>query len=330
MTVFTRGQSITFIEKVFGDGKPSNGGLNLAVVCPECCASKPAGYSKKKLVIRTDTFITHCWVCGFKSRNLIPLLKKWYPGHLGEYAKVFLEGEQLTDVEQEEPSEKEQQRVTLPQGFTLLALAEETPEVKKVKRYLRSRGLKPGKDYWYWKFGISSDPDLENRVIIPSFDATGALNYWTARAITKVNGTKYMNPSVDRTSIIFNEINIDWSKPLTLVEGPFDLLKCNENATCLLGSEFTPEYTLFRKIVENETPVVLAMDPDAKTKALKIAKQLSEYDIQVTCLWVSQQQEDVGAMSKEEFRKLYAGGTPYNANTHLLQKIRLLLGQENR
>ena len=33
----------------------------------------------------------------------------------------------------------------------------------------------------------------------------------------------------------------DWKKELTLVEGPFDLFKCDTNATCLLGSHFTEE-----------------------------------------------------------------------------------------
>lgn len=326
MTIFTRGQAIAFIEKAFGEGKASNGGLNISVLCPECVAVKPSGYNKKKLVIRTDTFVTHCWVCGFKSRNLVPLLKKWNSSLLGEFAKTFLQGEQLTDIEQDE-EEKLPEVVSLPQEFRLLALSE-CDQAVRARRYLASRGVSSEHDLWYWKFGIAYDnQDLENRVIIPSFDSSGALNYWTARAITKVNGTKYMNPAVDRTSIIFNEINIDWSKPLTLVEGPFDLLKCNENATCLLGSEFTPEYALFRKIVEYETPVVLAMDPDARAKALKIAKELSEYDVPVTMLWVSDEKDDVGAMTREEFRNLYSNGTLYDTRTYLLQKIRLLMGK---
>lgn len=58
---FTQGQAITFIEKAFGDGKQSNGGKNISVVCPMCKAVKAYRYEKQKLVIRTDNFWVHCW-----------------------------------------------------------------------------------------------------------------------------------------------------------------------------------------------------------------------------------------------------------------------------
>lgn len=58
---FTQGQAITFIEKVFGEGRPSNGGKNISVVCPMCKSVKGDTYSKQKLVIRTDNFWVHCW-----------------------------------------------------------------------------------------------------------------------------------------------------------------------------------------------------------------------------------------------------------------------------
>jgi hypothetical protein len=59
MSLFTKGQTYDFIEKVFGEGKPSNGGLNISVLCPNCAEKKGFGYNKKKLVIRTDTFVSH-------------------------------------------------------------------------------------------------------------------------------------------------------------------------------------------------------------------------------------------------------------------------------
>jgi hypothetical protein len=329
MSIYTRGQAIDFIERVFGEGKPSNGGLNLSVSCPVCVSKKSSGYVKKKLVIRTDNFVSHCWVCGSKAKNLVPLLRKWYPQHLPEYIKTFVQGDQLTDIEDGD-TENQPAAATLPVGFRLIALSGDNDiPATRVKRYLSRRGIYSQHDFWYWKLGITTeDEDLEDRVIIPSFDSEGVLNYWTARSTQKGQKPKYVNPPVDRTTIIFNEINLNWKKPLTLVEGPFDLLKCNENATCLLGSAFTPDYLLFRKIVENSTPVVLAMDEDAKHKALHIAKTLSEYDVPVTFLWVPPEKGDVGAMTKEEFRSLYARGIPYDTNTYLLQKIRLSFGQE--
>jgi hypothetical protein len=325
MSLFTKGQTYDFIEKVFGEGKPSNGGLNISVLCPNCAEKKGFGYNKKKLVIRTDTFVSHCWVCNSKSRNLVPWLKRWYPNHLGEYIGTFLKGQQLTDIDPDDLEDKEV-HATLPEGYQFLLHAD-NEDSPKARRYLSSRGIFNERDYWYWKFGIApNNEDLKDRIIIPSFDASGNVNYWTARSYNKKVYPKYINPPVPRESVIFNEINIDWSKPLTLVEGPFDLLKCNENATCLLGSSFGPEYVLFRKIVENETPVVLALDEDAKEKALVICRSLAEYGINVTTLNVTKQKGDVGAMTKEEFKALQKTGKAFSIESFLLEKIRLAFG----
>lgn len=329
MAIFTRGQSIDFIERAFGEGKLSNGGLNISVVCPNCLEKKGNGYNKKKLVIRTDNFVSHCWVCNTKSRNLVPWLKRWYPGYLNEYLKNYFKAEQINggvffsaEGTEEEQQQEKKETLTLPAGYKFL-FSDSSAEAAIAKRYLSSRGIYSDRDYWYWKFGIAPDnEDVHGRVIIPSFDKEGNLNYWTARSYKKRVYPKYMNPSVPRESVIFNEINIDFSKPLTLVEGPFDLLKCNENATCLLGSTLNSDYVLFRKIVENETPVVLALDEDAKEKALQISKNLTEYGVSVTILSVPKAKGDVGAMTKEEFKSLQKTGQRFTVENYLLEKIR--------
>ena len=100
-----------------------------------------------------------------------------------------------------------------------------------------------------------------------------------------------------------NDININWSKPLTLVEGPFDLTKCNENATCLLGSTLRADSALFQKIVEHKTPILLALDKDAKVKMHKIAKLLCQYDIDVWYLEFNDNR-DPGDLTKKEFEEL--------------------------
>jgi cellulose synthase/poly-beta-1,6-N-acetylglucosamine synthase-like glycosyltransferase len=79
-------------------------------------------------------------------------------------------------------------------------------------------------------------------------------------------------------------------------------MKCNDNATCLLGSGLARDALLFNKIVEHKTPVVLALDSDMKSKTMSLAKRLHEFDIQVRIL-KTDGFDDVGAMSKKEFLK---------------------------
>ena len=136
---------------------------------------------------------------------------------------------------------------------------------------------------------------------MPSFDDVGDLNYFVARTIDDdENKMKYINAKVPKKGVIFNDINLNWNKELTLVEGPFDLTKCDSNSTCLLGSHFSEDYSLFQKIIKNRTDILLAMDADMTMKAQEYAKKLSSYGVNVRILALGPY-SDVGEMTKQEF-----------------------------
>ena len=314
MTLFTKGQAITFLEDAFGPGAIS--GDNLSVLCPFCKTKKGSSYAKKKLAIRTDNFVTHCWVCGYKSGNLIHLLKNFSPGHLKKYFEVFAEASFITSpcrdlTVQEKPT------LALPDSFVMLPFAKDgfnKPFAMKAMAYLQTRGISAVDAIWYWKFGVSpNDSYYRDYLIIPSFDLAGNLNYFTGRLmVTDKNRPNYRNPVLPRESVVFNEININWKRPLVITEGPFDLLKTGENATCLLGSELSTEYKLFIQIVKNETPVVLALDPDAQKKTFRIAALFHEYGIEVKLVNIPSGYKDVGEMTQEEFKAVLSSATLYD------------------
>lgn len=331
--LITQTQVISILEKIFGEGKLSNAGQNLSVVCPKCKKEKGRSYSKKKLVIRTDNLVCHCWVCGHKARTPASLVKTFFPGSFKEYLDNFSSGKKFLDIENLEEFSLGEGEIscTLPIGFKLLALEynAKIPFIKKAKKYLASRGIVTMQELWYWKFGISEeDEDLKDRIILPSFNSEGKLNFWTARIFGRKGNPKYLNPELKRESVVFNEINIDWTKPLTITEGPFDLLKCNTNATCLLGSSLSEDYLLFRKIVENQTPVVMALDEDAKDKSISLIKKLLEYGIDVKFMDIPQTTGDVGAMTRKEFSNLYSTAIPVSHENFLSFKIKHLLNKD--
>lgn len=175
------------------------------------------------------------------------------------------------------------------------------------------------------RLGVSLDNDFIRRLIIPSFNDNGDINFYTARRIDVDSSSpiKYKNASVSKKDIIFNELFIDWSIPLTLVEGPLDLLKTNDNATCLLGSSLTYDMKLFRKIVENKTEINLALDKDVYFKTLKIAKLLSEYDVKVNIL-DTRVANDVGDMTHSQFEECLSNAKEYKQNDFLLTKISMI------
>jgi hypothetical protein len=310
--MYTQGELILFLEKVFGSYQTTGTGVNVNYnfLCPVCSLNKGTSYEKKKLAIKTveNAHLAKCWVCGYKSKNLIDLLQRFKKQHVSEYVKNFLNSEEIliSEVKEEEKISK----VVLPEDIQLLATANRQEEaVRHSIAYLKARGISKSeleKHLWYWRFSISDDPRYRNRIIFPSFDALGELNYYTARSISRFTKTKYVNPPVNRSHIIFNEIAIDWHKPLMLVEGPFDLIKCPENTTCLLGSEFTRDHKLFQNIVNNRTPVILALDPDAQVKQDRIAKELLSWNISVRAVTIPKEFKDIGEMKKEQVLAMVA------------------------
>ena len=321
--IHTKGQFLDFCKEVFGDYQQTNNGLNIQVLCPICNEIKKNQgriYNKRKLAIETNTHVLHCWVCGFKSRNLLYILKKYKPNFVDDYKIKFKNSVLLNN----DSSFEEPQIIKLPDGFKLLVLNKKDEYSNKFLNYLKARGVSKEEDLWYWRFGYSKDfRGLLNRIIVPSFDNYGKLNYFTARIIENNIDPKYINPYVDREKIIFNELNIQWDKELTLVEGVFDLIKCNENATCVLGSDLTSNYELFQKIILNKTPIVLGLDPDAHKKTIKIAERLYEFCVPVRIIQYDSM-NDIGSRTKNEFKDLLENAIIYDTEYYLRYKLSLI------
>lgn len=294
--MFTVTEKLRFIKRIFGSAVLSRDERNIAVKCPYCKKND----DKKKLVIRVLDDYMHCWRCGYRSSNLLRSLV-----HIGatdlkdEYCEKFMVGyEKANKCISDAP---EALSVILPYDFKLLAI-DNSKNAEQARVYLRQRGLNYA-DLWYYKFGTSCTDAFKGYIIFPSFDAAGKLNYFSARDFTghtTIYRQKYKNANFPKKEIIFNEHNIVWSNELTIVEGPFDLVKCNTNAAAILGSEFVESHALFARILEHKTPVLLALDIDKQKKQEQIAKLLDSYKIPVRILSLGSF-NDVGEMTHEQF-----------------------------
>lgn len=319
----TQGQAIDFLEKCWGPAKLSNAGLNANVLCP-ICHEKTGETEKKKLAIRTDSWLTKCWICNYKSKTIYGLLKRYKPHQADEFIKTFNAASLISDAE-EAAFKAQEQAIELPRGFQLLAEYYDDPEapyyIRQAVKYLKQRGV-TYRDFWYFKLGITAlDLNYKNRILIPSHDQDGNLNFFTSRTHRPSVKPKYFNPRFHRETVIINDINIDWSDELTIVEGPFDLFKVNDNATCLLGKELTKEYALLQKIVTNNTPVLLCLDNDAKRTSLEIAKLLNSYGVSVRVLELPEDIKDPGEISQEQFQKLREENTVDYDEMYYLRNI---------
>ncbi len=303
----------TFIQSVFGAIRPSRDGLNVSVRCPrpECDSSRDP--QKFKLAIHVPTHKLHCWVCGFKARSLMPLLLRHASREAAAtYRERFLAGRTLL------PAEEGQLRaVRLPGGFRLLALARDQA-AQTALRYVRSRGL-DDKALWRFRPGVCDDPAWHDRVIMPSFDAEGILSFFTGRAFVR-GIVGYKNCDADKSSIVFNELNVDWSSRLVLCEGPFDLVKCGENAAPLLGSSLHEDSALMDTILVHRTPVALALDADMRVRAQELGRRLVEYGIDVLVVDMGDR-HDPGEMTPSEFRDRLKAARPWSWRSMLAVRL---------
>ena len=313
---------LEFIRNIVTYSSMSKDNINLNIWCPFC---KHSSKTKLKLSIHLEKCFYHCWLCDKSSNNITNLIYKLDRSKVEASKGIFKSlNKKFSLFGEEEIIEKTE--VLIPEKFSFIVenFNSIDPDARDVLKYSIKRGFNKKKLHML-RPGFSLSQDFRRYLILPSYDKNGELNYYTARKID-VNSSdsyKYKNASISKKDIIFNELNIDWKKPLTLVEGPLDLIKTNDNATCLLGSSLTEDSALFYEIVKNKTNIKLALDRDAYNKSLEIAELLTSYDVQVD-LVNTKYFDDVGEMSREDFQEFYKKAKPYQQNDKLLNKIRLL------
>jgi len=310
--IATYTERLQFIQAHFGKGVLSRDGNDVTVSCPFCKDS-----SKKKLAISLETWKYHCWVCSARGNTLVSALKKFKSRDVVDYYRVHFLNASLLTADMEDFEE----RIELPDGFVPLASIEKRnhPDVRAAFRYLERRGITE-RDMWRFRIGITHEGKFTRRVIFPSLDHSGDLNYFLGRSIDPKTKFRYLNASTDKSGIIFNDIEIDWDKPLYLVEGIFDHIALGENGSCLLGSTLTSNSLLFRKIVANETDVVLCLDSDMTQKIGKISDLLTSYGCNVKVMDTSAA-KDIAEMTPEQLVYAKSSIEPWNMQSSFKYKI---------
>ncbi len=286
-------------------------------MCPKC------GHHKPKLSVNVEKDSFKCWICDYKAPSIYRLIRR-YGSYSSRKAWEELVGRMdlsnapvdllaLINGLDASGTEEEEEVISLPKEFRTLTSKENHITSVKASRYLRERKITK-MDILKWKIGYCASGEYEGRVIVPSFNMDGRVNYFIARSYGD-DWVKYKNPPVKK-DIVFNELYVDWENDLTLVEGVFDAIVA-ENAIPLLGSSLREDSRLFSKIISHDTPLYIALDPDAEAKAMRLIKSLVQHDCEVYKIDVSGY-SDVGSMPKETFRKRKAQATPMDLGDSFL------------
>ena len=120
--------------------------------------------------------------------------------------------------------------------------------------------------------------------------------------------------------MVCNELTINFNRPIIIVEGVFDAMRIGENAVPILGSTIKSDHLLFQRIVENRTPVYIALDEDAHKKEKKIIQLFLNYGIDVKKVDTSGY-EDIAAMPKEVVEERIENATDMGGLNLLYQLI---------
>ena len=285
-------------------------GHELLFTCPAC------GHHKRKFSVNLDKNVFKCWVCDYRGRNIRRIIRRF-----GSYLQLQkwdstsgrADLERFADLFSEEELETGSQKIQLPEEFISLTSRKAPATGRYALKYLESRGVSK-QDILKWKIGYCFDGEYRNRIIIPSFDEDGDCSYFIARSYTG-DSYKYKNPRASK-DIVFNDLFIDWNTDLVLVEGVFDALVAG-NAVPILGSTLRSGSDLLRKIVRNDTPIYIALDPDAAKKERRIIDMLLRYDIELYKIDVTGY-EDVGSMPKEIFAQRKENASFIDRDNYLL------------
>jgi len=288
--------------------------------CPKC------DHHKKKLSVNIEKDKFKCWICEYSGSTIYRLIKR-----LGTFkhqqqweeitGKVDLSSfdQQVIDGLRNKTDRIDAVQYTpLPEEFISLTSRNLTSSAAPALKFLIRRGVTT-EDILKWKIGYCSTGKYADRIIFPSFDSKGRVNYFVARSYKSSAWKKYTNPPAAGKDIVFNELYVDWHSDLSLVEGIFDAVVAG-NAIPILGSSLHENSKLFKEIVQHDTPVYVALDADAEKKAMKLIKKLLTFDVELYKIDISPY-SDVGEMSKQEYGERKAAATLMDSQSCLSEAI---------
>lgn len=281
-------------------------------LCPnKKCDSAKQG--KVRLWVNPELEIFNCWHCSMRGKSLATLMVAG-----SNELRQYLETRSII-----KPQKQLKPRCdSLPAGFTPFSLDGSFQE-KPYLSYLGSRNITV-RTLVNYRMGYITSGRYARRIVIPSFDRFGMINFWSARSIDDVDHVNRYRLADASKDIISNEHMVDWTKDVFLVEGIFDEIAIGSQAIALNGKDVMP--SLLMKLIEFLPPTVyLCLDDDAKSTANDIANELIQYGI--NCSLVSLNGKDPSAIGKNAVIEAASKSTIISSQIDMLRaRINSLTG----
>jgi DNA primase len=303
---------LVLVESVLGKGQATSKG-NYAFKCPFCAHHKNKLEVSLRTTAKKENF-WHCWVCDTKGKTIRTLFKqaKVTPDKFADL-NLLIQPTNIEDIVSNEVLALPAEYIAL-NGIYLDKVAQ--IEAKHALRFLTKRNVTKD-DIIKYNIGFCKEGSYGGRIIIPSYDANGILNYFVARAY-KESDRKYKNPPVASKEVIGLELYINWDAPIILCEGMFDAITIKRNVIPLLGKVLHNK--LMEKLVKSSVDrIYIALDNDAKKDALKHAEKLMSYGKEV--YMVELEGKDANEIGFESFLNTLEHTEPLTFQSLLEKKL---------
>jgi DNA primase len=240
--------------------------------CPVCSYDIKGldhGDGKGNLEINYTQQVYKCWVCSETHGT---------HGHLGKIIEKYGSKSDIQMYDVIRPDEytkddRKYKKLELPKEYNrILDVSDKYPPRQQAYNYLKKRGVTEEIIKKY-DIGFATDGEYGGRIIVPSYDLSGKLNYFVGRSYNPRARNKYKNPEAPKELLIFNESRINWFEDIWLVEGVFDSFFVN-NSIPLLGKILSDTLweTLYEKALSD---IIVCLDSDAWEDAKRIFSKLN-------------------------------------------------------
>jgi DNA primase len=172
-----------------------------------------------------------------------------------------------------------------------------------------------------YRIGYCETGQYGKKIIIPSYDADGNLNYFVSRAYYSSDNIKHKNPRVSKDIIGF-ELHINWQLPIVLVEGAFDAIAVRRNAIPLFGK--TISNALKHAVIKNNVKdIYVCLDRDARVQAISTVEYFLSNGINV--YFVDMNEKDPSELGFEKIIQLINITPAMDTNRLVEEKILCML-----
>jgi len=264
---------VEILEDFLGKSrKHYEGKSQISFDCPECSLEKnmPDGDGKGNLEVNYNYGVYKCWACSDINHThgtINKLIRKY--GNNNHFKRYKL---LIPEVKFNHHDDKQHTIDGLPKEFTPLSLVRDNEDYYNAIKYLKKRNINIDLIKKY-NIGYAGTGDYSKRIIFPSYDEFGEINYYLGRSYDKYNKLKYKNPEVSKMDIIFNEGKINWDSNIYLVEGVFDHVSI-PNSVPMLGKVLNDVF--YKKLIDKaEAKVIIVLDHDAKKDSINLYKRLN-------------------------------------------------------